>query len=426
MSKAISITPPVKPRSVSEGKKYTLMYIFSTFLILNAFLMNSFSELTYGLKNIILAPSILLSDYISIGNLGSSFLNSGFIMLVIITIAYICKTHMNGPLIAAIFTVAGFSFFGKNIYNIMSIILGVYIYSLTQREKFGKYIIISYLGTALAPVISQITYGLVDANIATIVIANITGIGIGLILPPLAGHFVKFHQGFSLYSVGFTCGIIGTFAMSFLRAIGFDHDLNSQLSSGNNKIISIVLSILFVSMLFIGFHYNGNSFHNYFRLFRHSGRLVEDFVLMDGFGISLINMGTLGLSMLCYTFLVNGEFNGPIIGGIFTVVGFGAFGKHPKNVFPVIFGVYLGTMLQAFEVNATSVILAALFGTTLAPIAGKFGALLGIIAGFLHLTLVMNLGDLHGGMNLYNNGFSGGLVAATLVPIVEAFRKDET
>jgi len=32
----------------------------------------------------------------------------------------------------------------------------------------------------------------------------------------------------------------------------------------------------------------------------------------------------------------------------------------------------------------------------------------------------MNVGVLHGGVNLYNNGFSGGFVAAFLVPIIEA------
>lgn len=424
MSKAISITPPAKPRSVSESVKYTIMVCFSFFLILNAFLMNSFFDLIIGMKQILISPSILLSDYIAIGNIGSAFLNSGILMLLAILLAYICKSHMNGTLIAAIFTIAGFAFFGKNLYNIFSIVLGVFLYSRIQKEKFSKYIIISYLGTALSPLISQISSGIQEPSIVTILIGNLAGIGVGLILPPLAGHFVKFHQGFSLYSVGFTCGMIGTFAMSFLRALGFDHTLNEQLSQGNNKLLYRSFIILFLIMIVVGFIINGKSFKNYLRLFRHSGRLVEDFVIMDGFGVVMINMGVLGLSMLLYLYMISAQLNGPIIGGVLTVVGFGAFGKHPKNVFPVIFGVYLGSILEVFEVNSTNVILATLFGTTLAPIAGKFGSIYGILAGFLHLTLVMNIGNLHGGMNLYNNGFSGGLVAATLVPIIEAFRKD--
>lgn len=47
-----------------------------------------------------------------------------------------------------------------------------------------------------------------------------------------------------------------------------------------------------------------------------------------------------------------------------------------------------------------------------------------MIAGALHIAIVMNIGVVHGGINLYNNGFSGGLVAGFLVPIIDAFRRE--
>jgi hypothetical protein len=46
--------------------------------------------------------------------------------------------------------------------------------------------------------------------------------------------------------------------------------------------------------------------------------------------------------------------------------------------------------------------------------------LAGILAGMLHVSLVSNLSFLHAGMNLYNNGFSGGFIAATLHPLFDA------
>ncbi|HNZ54374.1 MAG TPA: DUF1576 domain-containing protein, partial [bacterium] len=52
-----------------------------------------------------------------------------------------------------------------------------------------------------------------------------------------------------------------------------------------------------------------------------------------------------------------------------------------------------------------------------------YGPLAGIAAGFFHLSIVMNVIALHGGINLYNNGFSGGFVAAFLVPLIDALRK---
>ncbi|MFP4173099.1 MAG: DUF1576 domain-containing protein, partial [Candidatus Hydrogenedentota bacterium] len=33
---------------------------------------------------------------------------------------------------------------------------------------------------------------------------------------------------------------------------------------------------------------------------------------------------------------------------------------------------------------------------------------------------------LHGGVNLYNNGFAGGFVAAFLTPIIDAFKKRQS
>ena len=85
----------------------------------------------------------------------------------------------------------------------------------------------------------------------------------------------------------------------------------------------------------------------------------------------------------------------------------------------------MGGMLRIWDLQTTPVIIAGIFSTTLAPIAGKYGTCAGALAGFLHLFTVMNIGVIYGGTNLYNNGFSGGLVASILVPLFESFKKEE-
>ena len=42
----------------------------------------------------------------------------------------------------------------------------------------------------------------------------------------------------------------------------------------------------------------------------------------------------------------------------------------------------------------------------------------GFVAGWLHMAVVTSIGVLHGGMNLYNNGFAAGIVAGFMLPIV--------
>ena len=68
--------------------------------------------------------------------------------------------------------------------------------------------------------------------------------------------------------------------------------------------------------------------------------------------------------------------------------------------------------------NSSSLQIAGLFGTTLAPFAGFFGWPFGILAGLLHSFVVLHAGLPLNGMNLYNNGFSGGLVSIALYPVI--------
>ncbi|MGO1469197.1 MAG: DUF1576 domain-containing protein [Tissierella sp.] len=408
---------------VKEDTKYKVLFMYASIIFFSAFLFNTPSEIFEAMKKIVVSPSILLTDYISVGNLGAAFLNSGLLLLIALFISKLNKVSISGPIIASTFIIAGFAFFGKNIYNIWGLFLGVYVYSLTQDDSFNKFIIVAFFGTGLAPIISQISFGFGFDPVFSILISNAIGVICGFLLPPLANHFISFHQGFSLYNVGFTIGIIGSLFMSIFRSFGLENETQNILSAGNNKALGFYFICLFISMIILGFFLNDKSFKGYKHLLTYTGRLVADFVNLSGFGLSLINMGLLGLLSLLYVLLINGDLNGPVIGGIFTVVGFGAFGKHPKNVFFIVIGVYIATIFNTWEPNSTNVILAALFGTCLAPIPGKFGWKYGIIAGILHLSVVMNIGYLHGGMNLYNNGFAGGLVAAFLVPTIESFRR---
>ena len=46
--------------------------------------------------------------------------------------------------------------------------------------------------------------------------------------------------------------------------------------------------------------------------------------------------------------------------------------------------------------------------------------LVGVLAGYLHSSVALNVGIVYGGMNLYNNGFAGGIVAIFLVPVIQS------
>jgi hypothetical protein len=173
-------------------------------------------------------------------------------------------------------------------------------------------------------------------------------------------------------------------------------------------------------LIILGFLW-GAKFSQYKKILADSGRLTSDFVVMTNLGTTLVNMGVIGLIALGYVHLVDGDVNGPIMAGVFTVAGFGALGKHPRNILPVMIGVYLICTpdIWAHSHAEPGPLLGALFCTTLAPLSGKFGFWAGLIAGALHLPMVMHVGGIHGFMNLYNNGFAGGLAMLIIIGFIK-------
>lgn len=400
-----------------------LLGLFAFNFFITAFVFNSPIELIEGYQRILRSPSILITDYFVIGNIGSAFLNASIMMSIGIVLVLITKVKVTGSVVAALFTVAGFALFGKNSFNIWPIFIGVYLYAKLQREPFSKYVVLVLFATAFSPLVSQIAYGFKFDPLIALPLSYLLGIFAGFMFPPLAAHFVKFHQGYNLYNIGFTSGIIGMVFMALFRSFGLNNDPTFHVAEGNNLPIGIFLGLYFTGMLVIGLRMSPQLKTDLKKISQSSGKLGTDFFQEAGIGATLINMALLGFMATGYILLVQAELSGPALGGIFTVVGFGAVGKQLKTTIPVILGVYIATAINIWDTHAPSSVLAALFGTTLAPIAGVYGPIAGVVAGFFHMVVVMNVGVLHGGMNLYNNGFSGGFVAAVLVPILDAIRK---
>lgn len=405
--------------------KFMVITIFALSLVIFGFIVDTPQTILQGIYNILTQPGTLITDYIGVGGMGATFVNSGLLTLMFIFLLYKLEINFNGATIASLFLIAGFALFGKNLLNVWFIVIGVYLYAKVQREKFSKYIYISLFGTALAPFVSEIMFNTTGTMIFRATLGGLVGIAIGFILPPLSSYLLRVHQGFNLYNIGFAAGMIGTIFVSIFKSYGFAPEARFIWTTDNNLILSIYLYFIFALIIIIGYYLNNRSFKGFKNIMKYSGRLVADFVTLESFQVALINVGINGIIATSYVLLVNGDLNGPTIGGILTVAGFGGFGKHPKNILPIFLGVLIGALTKIWYINDPAILLAALFGTALAPIAGEFGWKYGVIAAFIHSSVVLNVGVLHGGLNLYNNGFAAGIVAAILVPIIEAFRKDE-
>ena len=415
-------------KELHKEQKLKILFIFPlTFMILGILFSYFDGEtnltLSSGLKNILISPSILITDFLSVGGIGPTFVNVSLISFYNLYLLKKYKLRINGLILAAFMTVMGFSFFGKNIFNIIPIYMGGYLYSYHKKIDFKDIIVSIMFATALAPVISEISF----SNMLPSKIAILLGIGvvifIGFIITPLASHMVKFYDGYNIYNLGFTAGILGTILTSALKSLDIKIESVNILYLENNLFLILTLVAMFIYLICIGISVNKNTLNEYKHIFNYSGRVVTDYTFLMGYGVTFFNMGLMGLLSLSFVLLIGGVVNGPVIAGIFTVVGFSAFGKHIKNCLPVVLGVIVTALFLGRDISSTGVIITVLFSTTLAPIAGVYGYKIGFIAGILHFLLATNVGIIHGGVNLYNNGFAGGLVAGFLLPILDAFVK---
>jgi hypothetical protein len=319
----------------------------------------------------------------------------------------------------------GFGLFGKTPMNILPVICGVFLSSKFAVKSFREYIIIALFGTALGPLVSTIAFELGLPVVFAIPVGILGGLATGFVLPSLAVSMLHMHQGYNLYNIGMTCGFFSLFAAGLLKACGNTLPGEAYWRIESSMFLTLlipVLSVIFIAAALASGRMK--SLKAFFKVQKQVGRLPSDFIDMTSLGGTFINIGCIGLLGSLYIYLIGGDFNGPVIGGLLTIMGFAAFGTHLKNSWPVVVGVIAAALLFRMPLTSPGVQLAVIFGTTLAPIAGQFGIIPGFIAGFIHLIMVSQTGSWQGGMNLYNNGFAGGLTASLIVAVVQWYKSN--
>ncbi len=409
-------------RPLSKNKCFLILALLPIYFIIAGLFMQPVDEIFYGIVEIIREPDFLITDYFVIGGVGAAFINAGVLTLICIGIMYVLDMKFDGHTVTSTCLMFGFSLFGKNLLNIWMILVGVFLYAKYHKTTVKRYLYVGFYGTSLSPIVSQVMH-IVDLPLPQrFLLCAATGIIIGFVLPPLSTHVHFSHKGYSLYNVGFAGGIIATVIVSILKSFGVTIESRLIWFTGQNQIFIVLLSILFGSMILYGIVTDPMALEDYRSILRSYGLGGTDYYKSEGGAAVMINMGVNGLVTMLFVVLVGADLNGPTIGGIFTVVGFSATGKHLRNILPVMAGVLIASEAKSWSITDPSAILALLLSTTLAPIAGEFGIIAGIIAGFLHSSVALNVGIVYGGMNLYNNGFAGGLVAMFLVPVIQSIR----
>lgn len=356
---------------------------------------------------------VLITDYVALCGTSPAFVNAGLVTLIAVAIFYLVGETPNGSTLVTISLMAGFSLFGKNILNIWPILFGTALYALWRREPFSKYVNVAMLGTSLAPMVS-----FMGCDVSPW-LGAVVGLLIGFLIAPVSEYAFRIQNGMNLYSTGFACGLVAMIFVPIFKALGLNPASHLIWSTGNNLTFGIFLAVVCITLIVAGLILHPRTtLRGYWRLLQSSGRAPSDYLRVFGHGPVLVNIGVNGLFAMVYILVTGGDLNGPTLGGIFTIMGFSAYGKHLRNIAPVMIGVLLGSTFLHVSASHESLQLASLFGTALAPFSGVFGWPFGVVAGLIHSAVVLQAGLPLEGMNLYNNGFSAGLVALVLYPVI--------
>jgi len=398
-------------------------YLAGLFLVVSL-LLQAPQEFLEGLVAIQLSESILLTDYVAVGGVGPALFNSGALMLLTYLLIRKFDLRITGAIFAGILTIGGFALFGKNLINVPIIYAGVLLYAKYKLIEPRSVIGVFLFSTGLSPISSVVMFGVGLPLGYAIPLGILIGVIAGFLLVELSSRVISFHRGYDLYNVGFASGILSLGFFSILKLVGLDYQTN-LIYTNDSHVLLLVLYIVFCSVyLIVGFLLNQRSLKGYKDLLSQSGRAVTDFTRRHNQPLTMFNIGLTGLLALGLILILGIRINGPVLGGLMTIVGFAAFGKHIRNILPPMVGVVLVTLLLGLELSVP-VVLAVLFATGLAPVAGEYGILIGILTGMLHLPIVTSLGTLHGGILLYSNGFAAAFTAVIMTTFVTSFKRRE-
>ena len=401
---------------------HLMLFIYFIFAVF-AFAIDTPTEILSGLIQIVKSRSTLISDYMAIGGIGATLINASIVGAFSVLMQMAVGTRPNGSTLMAMFLSTGFAMQGKNILNMLPITFGVWLYARYKKEPLMNYTLAALLSATLSPAVSSFCFHPDLPPQVSFPLGIFMGVFIGFIFPPVSQATVRVHSGYSLYNMGFAGGLISTFIVSGFEAIGLRTENTVEWSTGNNLVLAILLYVISAFLMLYGLFASGElKLPPYRDMMEHSGRVLTDMLVLHG-NSAYFNMGLLGAFSTTAMLLLGADLNGPTICGILTIMGFGAFGKHLRNVTPIMIGAIAATYVNKWDPRYPSNILAILFSTGLAPIAGEFGWVWGIVTGFLHVNLMLHIGFLNSGLNLYNNGYASGFVVMFILPVILALHR---
>ena len=408
---------------------------FSLSFLAAAVFMPDRHDIFRGLWRILNSPTKAATNFFSVGGYAATFLNMGLVGLICTCLYCIPGRQANNAATLVTLLTVGFGSWGIHILNIWPTIIGVALHCIAKGEKLGSRTNAMLFTTGLAPFISELMVRypnpeVVGLHPSGIALALIVGIFVGYFLPAGLDNSPKIHKGFALYSAALPIGMTAFLLNGFLyKAMGVTvPEAVGDLSIADPGICNTFCIILFSAFIIVAL-FMGCTPKHYIQSIRSPQHVVH-FGAAFGNAAMLMNAGVFGFFILGYFNLVGAEFNGIVFGSVFCMLSTCNSGSHPLNAIPILMGYgfaefFFQTMtpFSGGEVthllSSQSLIVGICYANGLSPIAHEYGWRYGILVSAMHFCMVTTTPQLHGGMCLYNGGFTAALVCLLILPGME-------
>ena len=410
-------------------------FLFSSAFLIAAFCMPDRADMIPGLLRILHSPTLSSTNFFSIGGYAATFLNMGLLGILCALLYSIPGDKPTHEAVLVTLLTIGFGSWGIHLLNIWPTMLGVVLYCLVKKEPLGNYTNLMMLTTGLAPFISEILVRypydqVVSITFPRILLALAVGIPAGFTIPAGLRNAPNVHRGLTIYSAALPVGMAAFLMQSVLyRVMGVEIPAAvSQLSVGSARIVNTFCCILFgvivVAAILLGCRPKA-----YVKLLLDP-KVITNFSATYGNEVMLMNTGVFGFFILGYYNLIGAEFNGVTFGVIFCMLCTCNAGSHPANVIPIMLGYGLISWLFqlvapltqgdfTLYLNSQAIIVGLCYANGLSLFSDKYGWFWGMVSAMLHYCMVTTTPLVHGGMCLYNGGFTTGLVCLLMIPTLE-------
>ena len=415
------------------GKLFLLFFLCISLVFMAAGAVIGGAGTFSALVRVMTSSEKLVTDVLAdeMGGLGGGLFSVGLVGLISWAVLKFSGAKIGGASFGAFFLMLGLGFYGKNPLNILPVLFGTYLYAKVKNVSFGSVVNMGLFACALAPAVSELMFGQCNpwSPAVGILAGVLTGIFIGFVFAPLAGHVAGMHKGYNLYNAGLTAGLLGILLGGMYKTLVLspagtlaDYAVNAVKGEPHPLFFNLFIGAILAVTFIFGLLLNGG-LGGYGALLKRTG-YKTDLSALDGGPLCLINFALLGAFGLLYMNLVRAPFTGPVIGAYISMLCWAANGSHVGNVWPIFAGYVLVSLFQGSPMGwlgGQGIVLGIYFASGLSPISGKYHFWWGIAAGALHACIVSYTGSFHAWLNCYNGGFTSGLIAMVLIAFLEAF-----